>query len=64
MPELTRLASVMAAPDSAATDNAVTEEQLGDQMLDLVGRLVANGSNPEAVLERAYRRRMAEASPN
>jgi hypothetical protein len=33
-------------------------------MLDLVGRLVANGSNPEAVLERAYRRRTAAASAN
>lgn len=64
MPVLTRLASVMEDREPAAPENELTEEQLGDQMLELVGRLAANGSNPEAVLERAYRRRMAEASPS
>lgn len=62
MPVLTRLADVLDVDASSEPIDDATEEQLGDQMLDLVGRLVANGSNPEAVLERAYRRRTAAAS--
>jgi tetrapyrrole methylase family protein/MazG family protein len=64
MHTLNRVASVLTdeAIREPLTESA--EESIGDQLLELIERLVAGDSNPEAVLERAYRRRTAASLAN
>lgn len=58
MPVMTRVASVFEREAAPATSHSIGEDALGDQLLDAIGQLIASGFNPEAALERAYRRRV------
>lgn len=64
MPVLARIASVLEGQLQTVSSNSLETDAIGDQLLDLVERVIAGGSNPEAVLERAYRRRTAAHSAN
>ena len=62
MPALTRAARLLEAADLPPMEVAPPPTRsLGDQLLDLVSRIVASGSDPEAVLDATVRRRLAAA---
>ena len=62
MPVLTRVASLLEGKVALGGGEPSDVDALDDQLLDAIEKLVSNGQNPEAALERAYRRRVAANS--